>query len=664
MRKMRKLPYIEPAIRTIAGALITASGIIFYLRPDLHLLGLALLFFVSVNLLQSGFTRFCLMEKILRKCRFRSEMDEIRSLNKINAEHLDTLNLLSEVVVELSWDGRIVRLTDSWSKLLGKEAVNVLSCPCLGRPFAEYVHADDRAALRQLLERIEDGEVRTLRLRMLREDDDEHWVEGKFTRYGKHHPRSVIRGVLRDITESYLQEKHISHMAMHDALTNLPNRVLLEERMEQAITQAKRRGHKVAVLFIDLDNFKQVNDVHGHKAGDHLLVSISTVLKETLRDSDTMARWGGDEFVVLLQGLQDESEASEVAEKLMSAIQQRVLVEYIDTKVTLSIGVAVFPDDASASDKLLIKADKALFFAKSQGRNNVQIYGRMRDGDRGHEDLDRTGRFAAAVSRREIQVNYQPLVEAASGRTVAFEALARWHDEKQGWVSPAIFIPLAENLGMIGDMGRQVLEQALQDFSEFARRDSGLQMSVNISNRQLFLPGFKQELLALVEKYGVAPKQLKLEITESIALLGMGNIKASLKELADAGFCLSLDDFGTGYSSLSYLHEFPVCELKIDISFVRRIHSDSGRIMIKTIVDMGRALKLRLVAEGVEDAETARLLQEMGVERLQGYYFSKPLPREDCMQLIGKQLSPAPLRPAPAPAAQTACSSLLQADGR
>jgi diguanylate cyclase (GGDEF)-like protein len=635
---MRKLPYIEPTIRTIAGALVTASGILLYLRPDMKLLWLVLLFFVSLNLFQSGFSRFCLMEKLLKKCRFRSEMDEIKSLNKINAEHLDTLNLLSEVVVELSWEGKIVRLTDSWSKLRGKDAINVLTCPCLGRQFSDYMHFDDRAALKQLLDRLKENEVKTLRFRMLREDNSEHWIEGKFTRYGEPRLHPVIRGVLRDVTESYLQEKHISHMAMHDALTGLPNRVLLEERMGRAIGQARRSGLKVAVLFIDLDNFKQVNDVHGHKAGDQLLVSISTILKETLRDSDTMARWGGDEFVVLLQGGQHEDEACDVAEKLMAVIQQRVLVEHIDTKVTLSIGMAVFPDDADSSEDLLIQADKALFFAKSQGRNNVQRYSRMRDSDLGYQEVGMTARFAAAVSQREIQVNYQPLVDAGSGRTVGVEALARWHDDKHGWVSPATFVPLAENLGLISDMGQQVLEQSLVDFRQFLQQDPELHLAVNISNRQLFSPNFMQGLLELLEEYGIQPAQLKLEITESIALLGIGNVKTCLKELSDAGFCLSLDDFGTGYSSLSYLHEFPVCELKIDISFVRRIHTEDGRVMLKTIVDMGHAMKLRLVAEGVEDAETARILHEMGVERLQGYNFSKPLPKDECMQLIGKQL--------------------------
>src|SRR5512135_952939 len=282
---MRILPYIEPTIRTIAGALITVAVALLYYKPDLQWLWLVLILFVSLNLFQSGFTRICLMEKMLKRLQFRSEMDEIKTLNKINAEHLDTLNLLSEVVVELSWDGRIVRLTDSWSKLLGTENINVMTCPCLGTPFLDYVNADDRPVLKRLLDHLIEGEVKIQRFRMLRQDNSEHWIEGKFTRYGELHPRPVIRGVLRDVTESYLQEKQIAHMALHDRLTNLPNRVLLEERMERAISHALRRECKVAALFIDLDNFKQVNDVHGHKAGDQLLVTVSAILEESLRNS-------------------------------------------------------------------------------------------------------------------------------------------------------------------------------------------------------------------------------------------------------------------------------------------------------------------------------------------------------------------------------------------
>jgi len=634
---MKNFPYIEPTIRIIAGFLITVSGCLIYARPDMELTALALLFFVSLNLLQSGFTHFCIMEKILKRLGFRSELGEIKNLNKVNADHLDTLNLLSEVVVELSSEGRIVRLTDSWGTLFGIDKADISKS--VGKNFTGFMNIEDRLVMEQLLKRVKESSVEVVRFRMQRDDNSEHWTEGKFTLYSNDRFEPAIRGVLRDVTDSYLQEKRISHMAMHDALTNLPNRVLLEDRMERAVSQARRSKEKVAVLFVDLDNFKQVNDAHGHKIGDQLLVAISAILKKTLRGSDTLARWGGDEFVILLQGFNQVDDAQKIAEKLMGVLQQETFVADIDRLVTMSIGIAVFPDDADSCESLLIQADKALYFAKDQGRNNVQMYSQMRDSDLGFQKVDVTSRFAAAVKREEIQVYYQPVVDATSGRAVAFEALARWKDGEHGWVSPAIFIPMAENLGLMNPLGDQVLQRALQDLKEFLQYDPVLCMSLNVSNRQLFSPDFLKKLVNLLEKNGIGIEQVKLEITESLAMLGgMSNAKECLMELANAGFYLSIDDFGTGYSSLSYLHEFPVDELKIDISFVRRIETENGRVMVEAIAGMGLAMKLKLVAEGVENLETAHILQGMGVERFQGYYFGRPMPKEDCLNMINKQL--------------------------
>jgi diguanylate cyclase (GGDEF)-like protein/PAS domain S-box-containing protein len=317
---MKNFPYIEPIIRIIAGFLITVSGCLIYARPDMELAALALLFFVSLNLLQSGFTHFCIMEKILKRLGFRSELGEIKNLNKVNADHLDTLNLLSEVVVELSSEGRIVRLTDSWGTLFGIDKADISKS--VGKNFTGFMNIEDRLVMEQLLKRVKESSVEVVRFRMQRDDNSEHWTEGKFTLYSNDRFEPAIRGVLRDVTDSYLQEKRISHMAMHDALTNLPNRVLLEDRMERAVSQARRSKEKVAVLFVDLDNFKQVNDVHGHKIGDQLLVAISAILKKTLRGSDTLARWGGDEFVILLQGFNQVDDAQKIAEKLMGVLQK------------------------------------------------------------------------------------------------------------------------------------------------------------------------------------------------------------------------------------------------------------------------------------------------------------------------------------------------------
>ncbi|OHE61480.1 MAG: hypothetical protein A2X71_02620 [Thiobacillus sp. GWE1_62_9] len=638
---MSRQAYIEPAIRSLAGGFIVACGILLYLKPEWRLLWLAMLFFVGFNLFQSGITKFCIMEKLLKKLHFRSELDEIRNLSRANAEaearaaFYDTLGLLNEVVIELSSDGRLAFLSDHWLMLLGSG--NHSEADFLGRPFLSFINRQDRGHLENQLDALLKGERDTmsLRFRMMREDLHEHWVEGKFALYRKLGQVQGIRGVLRDVTEAHTQEKRISHMAMHDALTGLPNRMYLDRRIGEAIEHADITGTKCALLFLDLDNFKRINDLHGHKMGDQLLVSVSAILRDNLRESDVLARWGGDEFVVLLPFPSSAEIVRKIASELMSRLQLELEKQYSDTFVTLSIGIAVYPDDADTGEALLVQADKALFYAKAQGRNNIQMFGDMHQHAPGFEDADMTSRFVAAVKQNQLQVYYQPVMDSGDhGRIVGVEALARWHDDKYGWVSPTTFIPLAENIGLINEVGRQVLEQALDHFSQCSGVCADLKLAVNVSKRQLMSVDFYPALMETVRRYGVRPGQIKLEITESIALEGIERAKVYLQRLSDAGFTLSLDDFGTGFSSLSHVHELPFDEIKIDISFVRRIKTPEGRVLVKTIADMGHAMQLSLVAEGVEDQESAAILLEMGVGMLQGYHFSHPMPKEDCAGFI------------------------------
>ena len=633
--------YIEPAIRTIAGGFVVLCGVLIYLKPEWSVLWLSILLFVGFNLFQSGFTKFCMMEKLLKKLHFRSELDEIRKLGQAHAEaearaaYFDTLGLLNEVVIELSRDGKLAFLSDHWLKLLGCDKVDAPHF--LGLPFMAFINKQDRASLGSLLQALLKGNRDTvsLRFRMLRADQHEHWVEGKFALYQKQYQVQGIRGVLRDVTEAHLQEKRISHMALHDSLTGLPNRTYLDNRIKKEIRQSIRSGSKFSLLFIDLDNFKQINDLRGHKSGDQLLIDVGNILRANLRSTDKLARWGGDEFVVLLPLSEEKETARKVASELMSALQLSLAKTYSDTIVTLSIGIAVYPDDADSGEALLVQADKALFYAKAQGRNNIQMFSDLKSAATGYEDVEMTSRFVAAVKQNLLQVYYQPVMDAANHtHIVGVEALARWHDDQFGWVSPAHFIPLAENLGLIHEVGRQVFEQALSHFSQCGNVCTGMKLAVNVSKRQMMSDDFYPTTLALLERYGVSPRQIKLEITESIALQGIEPAKIYLKKLADAGFTLSLDDFGTGFSSLSHVHELPFDEIKIDISFVRRIKTPEGKTLVKTIVEMGRAMQLSLVAEGVEDGETARILQEMGVEMLQGYYFSRPMSKEDCAGFI------------------------------
>lgn len=539
--------------------------------------------------------------------------------------YLDTLSLLEEAVLELDADGRLLRASPGWDKLVRRDNT-------VGTPIELYLHDEDADALHFQFAAIKRGEKEqgSLRLRLQTPNPEEaRWVECRLI--GQHDENgevSGLRGVLRDITQTYLHEKQISHMAMHDALTQLPNRVLVEDRLKVAMRLASRADRKVGICFIDLDHFKNVNDALGHKAGDKLLVAFSERLHTQLRSGDTLARWGGDEFVLLLPDVADDDKVRTVVSKIIEAMQAPFPLEDTEYVVTFSMGVAIFPDDARNLDDLLSEADRAMFYAKAQGRNQVAFFGDIVHKGNGRKDLYIQSHLAVAIQERKIQAWFQPLVCAASGRCTAVEVLARWHDPTLGWVGPDTFIPMAESQGLIHQLGSQVWQAAITACQDWRRQGHDLQLSVNISKRQLFHEGFTQKLLDDLEAAGLSPSAIILEVTESLALLDVENAVERLPELKRAGFQLAIDDFGTGYSSLSQLHEMPVDKLKIDISFVRRLADPRGLSMVQAIISLATTLGLQTIAEGVEDAASAKRLEELGVDSLQGYYFAQPMPKD------------------------------------
>ena len=545
-----------------------------------------------------------------------------------------TLDMLDEAVVEMAPDGRVLGANSGWWRLAGTP-------PATDYRLQDGVHAGDRDAVLTLLRELAQGsrgEYRG-RLRLRGEGHEERWLECRFVAEPGDDGRvRGIRGVLRDITKSYLQERHISHMALHDALTNLPNRALLEDRIRKALQLARRSQHHVAVCFVDLDHFKNVNDAYGHKVGDALLVALAQMLKTLLRDGDTLARWGGDEFVVLLPELASAEAVRPVAQKLLEAMRRTVELEGLSINVTFSMGISVFPDDGGDADGLLAQADRAMFYAKSQGRNSFQMFGDMSHKGLGRKELYIQSRLAQAIREGQIAVWFQPLVAAAPrvdgcARLVAVEALARWHDAEHGPISPASFIPIAENLGLIGELGNLVRRQALEQFRLWRVEHPALHLALNVSKRQLFAADFIEALNDDVRRYDIPPSAVVIEVTESVALMDVDFAEDRLRHLAAAGFVLSIDDFGTGYASLSQLHDLPVGELKIDISFVRRVHAPEGLRMVQAIINMAQALRLRTVAEGVEDERTAAVLREAGVDLLQGYHFGRPAPAAELQGL-------------------------------
>lgn len=543
-----------------------------------------------------------------------------------------TLDLLEEAVIELDPRGRIVSANSGWWLLIG-------STPRADVSLMEHLNEEDRSAFELHFISLMTGKKDEFRgrYRFQTPARTEQWLECRFVvERSDDGEITGARGVLRDITKSYLQERHITYMALHDALTGLPNRVLLEDRIKQAIQQAARNGHRVGVCFIDLDHFKNINDAYGHKAGDALLLRLSQLLKACLREADTLARWGGDEFVVLLPDLHTAEAVRQVAQKMVEAMRQTVTLEGLSISATFSMGIAVYPDDEGEGDidSLLAQADRAMFYAKSQGRNNFQLFADMSSKGLGKKELYIQTRLAQAIRERRIAVWFQPVVAAQAMpdghvRLAGVEALARWHDPDLGWISPGSFIPMAENLGLIGELGLLVRRQAFEQFQAWRQTHPSLTLSINISKRQLFATDFMSTLLADVEHYGLDPRAVVLEVTESVALMDVEFAEDRLRQLASAGFTLAIDDFGTGYASLSQLHELPIGELKIDISFVRRVHTEEGLRMAQGIVSMAQALRLRTVAEGVEDESTARALRELGVDMLQGYHFGRPCPASE-----------------------------------
>jgi diguanylate cyclase (GGDEF)-like protein len=422
----------------------------------------------------------------------------------------------------------------------------------------------------------------------------------------------------------------LQHQAQHDALTGLPNLLLLRDRAERAIAQARRQGQRVALLFIDLDQFKEVNDTLGHAAGDALLKYLAAELKTLLREADTVARQGGDEFCIVLPGVQHPAEVTVVAEKVMALSRHSVVVDGHELPLHMSVGIALYPDNAADFDSLMQAADTAMYRAKSAGRKGYRFYDAAMNTEALVRLQLRTG-LAQALRRQELSLVYQPQVDLRSGATVGVEALLRWHSAELGEVSPARFIPVAEDSGLIVDIGGWVLHEACRQ--AMAWRAQGLppvRMAVNISVLQFRRGNLEQQVMQALADTGLEPAGLELELTESVLMQEHDKVLHTLDRLAALGVGLAIDDFGTGYSSLSYLQRLRVRTLKIDRSFVSQAEaSPSALAIVRAVVQMADAVGLHTLAEGVETPAQRQLLIECGCTGGQGYWFAKPMPAAD-----------------------------------
>lgn len=540
---------------------------------------------------------------------------------------LDTLNLLEEAVIDLSPAGELVAATPAWGRLRGLDGRDFEAD--LGVSLLSHVVQDDKEPLGEALTRLLDAEAATTqRFRLLRCQEAPIWVEARLIAH--YSPDGVVqgmRGVLRDITESYLSEQRIAQLALYDTLTNLPNRSHLDGALRRAVAEAARSGGRVALGFIDLDHFKQVNDALGHRAGDELLVNVASRLSAVLQGRGMLARWGGDEFIALVPDLGELAGMRELAEALRQAAQQGVMLEGLEAYPTISVGFAVYPEDAGSASELLSAADHTMYHAKSAGRNNVCFCSDIVHFKAfGREHMAMQSRLSGAIQGDSLQVFYQPIVDAGSGTVLALEALARWPDGKGGWVSPELFIPMAEKAGLIQGLSERIM---MQGFGQLARwRQAGIMqpLTFNISRTQLYSASFVSHMQAQLAGFDLRPHDLILEITESVALTDYSRQIKHLRQLVEAGFRIAIDDFGTGYSSLSQLHEMPVQFIKVDAAFAQRLHTDEGRAVMQAIIQLAQLLKLKIVVEGVESREAAQCLQAMGVRGMQGFHYSEPVP--------------------------------------
>ncbi len=467
-----------------------------------------------------------------------------------------------------------------------------------------------------------------------------------------------IAGVLltcRDISERKAFEERLAHQAFHDALTGLPNRSLFTERLQHALGRARRQQTTVAVVFLDLDNFKLVNDGLGHEAGDHLLVAVAGRLRDSVRPGDTVARLGGDEFTILAEDLADEQTISDITERIVEALRQPIMAGGQEVFTTVSLGTAVSVGGPETPEDLLRDADTAMYRAKSNGKAQRVVFDRSMN-TQAVERLELETDLRRALANGELVCHYQPIMLLETGGISEVEALVRWEHPVRGLIPPGRFIPLAEESGIIVALGRWVLEEACRQAREWQRlcpHQPPLTVSVNLSARQLQQPELVEDVVAILSRTGLHPTSLKLEITESVMMLNSEATLPKLLRLRSLGIRLAVDDFGTGYSSMAYLSSLPIDTLKVDRSFVTGIgQSMESFAIVRAIVMLAKALNLCVTSEGIETREQLARLKMLGCNQGQGYLFARPMPAEAFGVLLQEQHA-APDRPAEPPPPHT-----------
>ena len=551
------------------------------------------------------------------------DIDQRKKLEFKNAQQAEILSQIHDGIVTTDLEAKITSFNHGAEIVTGYQAKEVI-----GKSIEMFYDVEDAKTRRKKREELfKEGSLHQ-ELRFIKKDGTYIYTDLSASVL-KDSEENIIGVVsyVQDITQRKLAQEKMEYQFYHDALTGLPNRILFKEGLEHAIKKAKHNKTVLALLFIDLDHFKEINDSLGHQVGDKLLQETTKRLYSVLRDQDVLSRLGGDEFAVIIEGLSKAQETSSFAKKILDTLAEPLEIDGNTLYVSSSIGISLYPDDGTTSQDLLKFADSAMYKAKNEGRNTFQYY----SSEMTEVALQRVMMEVSlrrAIKEKEFVVYYQPQVNGSTDKLVGMEALVRWEHPDLGLIPPDKFIPLAESTGLIVELDRVVMKEAMLQFKQWYRDGYNPgKLSLNLAMKQLLKEDFLSVLNSLIKEVKCKCTNLELEVTESQIMNNPEVAVKKLKEIADLGIDLAIDDFGTGYSSLSYLKKLPINKLKIDQSFVKGLpHDDEDAGITKAVIALAKSLNLNIIAEGVETQEQKNFIVESGCDNIQGYFYSKPLP--------------------------------------